>query len=345
MAIQLWYPASPHVHGALARYIANPALAAALLAQDYYGLDSQLLRTWPHVTTHSYVNAQPLAGRHPTVTLSPGLGVARANYTSLAEELASYGYIVIGIDLPLQGFTILPDGAISTADDDSANSSDDAAVQRRQVSAWAADISFVLDRLQQEKVSVRAAAVARGIDWSRVGAFGHSSGGLISIEACGHDERLRACADLDGGPLDPDGHPIADFVSAGLKKPSLFLMEHPVYSDADLARRHRTRASYERQDPAFTAMMNDLEHRAEGPFYFAHVTGTGHFSFSDGPFMMPTTITRFGGRIIDAGRGWRVITTTLRAFFDEYLSTTRGSSLVRLTKTFPELVFDRAKLQ
>jgi dienelactone hydrolase len=344
MPIQLWYPAPRHTEGARARYV-GPSLAAALLAQDYYGLDSQLLRTWPRVLTHSYVDARPLAGFHPAVTLSPGLGVSRVNYTSLAEELASYGYIVIGLDLPMEGFTVLPSGAISSADDDSANASDDAAVQRRQVSTWAADISFVLDRLQNGKVSGRAAAVARGIDWRRVGAFGHSSGGLISIEACGHDRRLRACVNLDGGVLDPHGDPIADFVSAGLKKPSLFLMERPVYSDEDLARRHRTRASYETQDTVITATMEHLQHGALGPFYLAHVTGTGHFSFSDGPFTMPTTITRFGGRIIDANRGWQLITTTVRTFFDEYLSTAREASLVRLTKTFPELVFDRAKSQ
>ena len=51
-------------------------------------------------------------------------------------------------------------------------------------------------------------------------------------------------------------------------------------------------------------------------FSMASVAGTEHFSFSDAPFVMPATITRFGGRIIPR-RGWSVITRTLRAYLDQ----------------------------
>ena len=49
----------------------------------------------------------------------------------------------------------------------------------------------------------------------------------------------------------------------------------------------------------------------------ALVAGTGHFGFSDAPFVMPATIPRFGGRIIYPRRGWGVITRTLRACPDQ----------------------------
>ncbi len=336
--VQLWYPASVRRNALRAPYIWSPALLARIVRDDYYGIDPALLASWSRIVTHSYSDAPVSAGKHPLVTLSAGLGVATANYTAIAEDLASHGYIVAGVDHPYEGFAVLPGDVTETADDDSANASDDASVQRSQISAWSRDISFVLDRLQRDRTNSVTGTVARTIDWNRVGAFGHSSGGLIAVEACGHDPRLRACVNLDGGPTDPHGDPIAPFVSQGFKRPILFLLEKPVYSDADLAKRHMTRAQFESRGGDFNLLIDSLKSRARAPFYLARIAGTGHFSFTDAPFVMPTTITRFGGKIIDRRRGLRIITTTLRTFFDHNFNSS-ASTVTSLSSRFNELVF------
>ena len=337
--VQLWYPAASPTTGAVAAYVPDSGLLPALISNQYYGVDSSLLAAWARIDTRAIRDAGIRAGSHPLVTLSPGLGVARINYTSFALELASYGYIVAAIDHPYEGFTVLPGGLIATAGDDSANSSADASVQRRQVATWAADISFVLNRLQGESLTAAANRVAHSIDWRRVGAMGHSSGGLIGVEACGRDPRLVACVNLDGGPLDPHGDAIADFVHDHLKRPTLFLMEQPLYSDADLARRHLTRAEFEARGQGFSALLDSLRQQTRARFYVGKIAGTGHFSFSDAPFVMPTTITRFGGQIIDAQRGWTIITTTIRTFFTQYFEPGTRDAVTSLPAQYPELTF------
>src|SRR5690348_2469242 len=84
--VQLWYPAAS-ASGAIAPYLADEALAAAMLRNQYYGIDSAALRAWAKLPTHSHVDAAPATGKHALVAFSVGLGVARANYTSIAEEL------------------------------------------------------------------------------------------------------------------------------------------------------------------------------------------------------------------------------------------------------------------
>jgi hypothetical protein len=51
---------------------------------------------------------------------------------------------------------------------------------------------------------------------------------------------------------------------------------------------------------------------------------------------MPSAITRFGGRIIAPERGWLVIATVLRAWFDRELLQ-RGDGIPTLAVAMPEL--------
>ena len=175
-------------------------MPASLLRNDYYGVDSTALREWGAVRTHSHTDAAPTTGTHPVVAFSVGLGVARANYTSIAEELASHGYIVALVESPLQGFMVLPNDREVM---DTAGRFGAATGHRRGVADWSKDISFALDELRAGRVSAPGRRVATTIDWSRIGAAGHSSGGVVAIAACETDARVRVCVDLDGGMASP----------------------------------------------------------------------------------------------------------------------------------------------
>ena len=67
-------------------------------------------------------------------------------------------------------------------------------------------------------------------------------------------------------------------------------------------------------------------------------------SFSDAPFVMPSTISRFGGKIIDPQRGLLVITSVMRAFFDQELKGT-GDDLAKLPSRYPEVTIERLSPQ
>lgn len=342
IAVQLWYPAAATSH-ALPRapYLAEPGLEAAMRRAQYYGVDSAALAAWGRLLTHAALDAPPMYPPHaraayPLVTLSPGMGLARANYTSIAEELASHGYIVATIDHPHEGLEVLRDGRVLSTDDDSLLVTVDS-VHRARVTVWTRDLSYVLDRLAARTVPPPMQRVAAMIDWSRVAAIGHSSGGLVAAQACSSDRRVHACVNMDGGLTTPTGQPMADWVADGVVRPTLLLDSKPLYSDADLAKRGRTRAQWDAMGESMRRALDTLRRVDAAPLYLVKVAGTGHMNFSDAPFVMPNTITRFGGRIIDPTRGWTVITGTLRAFLGQALPPTPQLALEPLTQAYPEL--------
>jgi dienelactone hydrolase len=335
--LQFWYPAAAPA-GATAGYVADSGLLASLLRNQYYGVDSAALLAWGKLATHSHLDALPLGGTHPLVAFSVGLGVARANYTSIAEELASYGYIVALVESPLQGFMVRDHREVL----DAIGRFGEAPAHRQGVASWSKDISFVLDQLRAGHVPSAWARISSTVDWSRIAAFGHSSGGLVAIATCESDSRVRVCVDMDGGMAAPDKQPLADFVTRGVSKPTLLLRAQPLYDDTTFARRGTTREKWEKQAESGRIALEEFTARSGTHLRVAHVAGAGHFSFTDAPFVMPTAITRFGGRIIRPERGWALITTVLHTYFDAEFRGT-GDGLDALTARFPELTVDRAK--
>src|SRR5262245_2245507 len=345
VTLQIWYPARGRA-STTAPYLIEPALLDAMVAGGFYGVETTTLRSWARVRTHAGLVVGPAPGRHPLLTLSHGLGLPRASYTSIAEELASHGTIVAVIDHAYGGMTTTASGRVLAAGDDSTNW-DDIAAHLRQMEQWATDISFVLDRLQSpEALPADVRAVARGIEWARVAAAGHSSGGLAAIQVATRDPRVRASIDMDGGLRSPEGQPLAGFVTTGVTRPTLLLQSHPVYSDADLARRHRSRAQYEIAGRAAHTALDSLAARSRAPLIDASLSGAGHMSFSDAPFTMPVTITQFGGRIIDAHRGWEVTTSAVRAFLDAaFRDDEVAAKFARAAERYPELAARAAGAQ
>ena len=131
----------------------------------------------------------------PLVVLSPGFTNPRSALTALAEDLASHGYVVAGIDHTYESFgTAFPDGRVTTCLAREA--------RRRGTGFWeklgagrAADVSFVLDELTGARRDWPGAGL---IDPSRMAMAGHSAGGAAAISAMLADPRIRAGIDMDG---------------------------------------------------------------------------------------------------------------------------------------------------
>ena len=332
VTVQLWYP-SRSAKGATAPYLMEEGLEELLQREKYYDVDAAALSGWVGLRTHSILEATPAGGKHPLLLFSVGLGVIRANYTSIAEELASQGTIVALVESPFQGAMVLPGGREIL---DTADRYGEPEGHRRGVADWSGDMSFALDEIRSAGRSPVAKRVAARVEWSQIAAAGHSSGGLVAVAMCERDRRVRTCVNLDGGIASPEGQPLADFVDRGLTKPALFLRSRPLYSDDDLARRGLTRVQWEKRGESGNAALATLASRSGGKLSMAWVAGTGHFSFSDAPFVMPATISRFGGKILPARQSWTIITRTLRAYLDRELRSL-GGGLEPLARDFPEL--------
>ena len=106
------------------------------------GLRPDVLST---VRTTSNVDAAPAGSRRslPLVALSPGFTNPRGTLTALAEDLASHGYVVAGVDHTYESLaTSFPDGRVTTC---LASAAPDRGGEfwSKVVTGRASDVSFV----------------------------------------------------------------------------------------------------------------------------------------------------------------------------------------------------------
>jgi dienelactone hydrolase len=308
------------------------------LIRSQYDLQSKnVIESLAEIKTHSSFEA-PLSRKqlkYPLLILSPGLGEPRSNYTSFAEELASQGYVVVSVDHPYGGYTVLPNGRILTTNDDPRGGTPEGA--EALMTEWSTDASFVLDvLLSRTRLPSELKPFVGHFDANDIGMFGHSLGGAAALETCRRDRRVKACADLDGAPF-------GKVKVVGVTKPTLIMRSGPVYSDADLAKRGRTREQWEEMGRQGRTMWASIEPKEPSvPYFNFSVLGAGHMSFSDSPFTMPDTITRFGGKITDFDRAYKIISSYIVDFFGVTLKHQKPKLIDVVVPPYQEVIKNQA---
>lgn len=202
--VSLWYPAEKGA-GRPAPYMTGEEATALLEGQQVTGVPSEVVSG---ARTHAVTGARP-AGREgtlPLVVLSPGFTMPRSSLTALAEDLASRGYVVAGIDHVHESYgTSLPGGRLAGCAACAEQRADPWKFGAKAVQARQADVSFVLDRLLGPRPAWRGAKL---VDRSRVGMAGHSLGGSSTSWTMVKDRRVRAGVNMDGtffAPLPEEG--------------------------------------------------------------------------------------------------------------------------------------------
>lgn len=268
------------------------------------------------VTSWSHVDV-PIArtrARWPVILFSPGLGTPLPFYTTVMEDLASHGFVVIGIQHPYStGVTILRGGRVAAAADNPGYDADIDALH----TIWVDDTRFVLDTLVGLHRRFEIAGVGR-LDLDRLAAVGHSFGGAASATLAMTDRRIDAAVNLDGRFFGP-------VIEQGLDQPFLLM-------DSDTGIQDPTR-------PPF------LQHLG-GPGYDLQVAGAGHNNFSDQGVLFPllqravpeVTPDLLGLGPIDADRAIDITRTYLRAFLDRHLRGRRTPLLNGNSPAFPEVI-------
>jgi predicted dienelactone hydrolase len=196
------------------------------------------------------MNKKPLSGaKLPIVLLSHGWEGTRSEYSSIAEDLASHGYAVFGIDHPYMGHVVLPNGPVTEAREDQFQSP--AEIQQY----YAKDVQFTIDNIARLNAADPDDTFTAKFSLSHIAAIGHSSGFVAAGTACKLDQRISACVNVDAPKFSA-----AQLV--GINQPLLWIR-------------------LERAGPVPTEFLKT----ARAPVYELHIAGTNHGSVEDWDYL------------------------------------------------------------
>ncbi|MBO3750653.1 alpha/beta hydrolase [Streptosporangiaceae bacterium NEAU-GS5] len=205
LKVTLWYPAKRR-EGRRAPYM-TPKESELVMKGSR--IASAPYDTLSRTRTNAIKDAEPSGKRLPLVVLSPGFTKPVSTLTFLAEDLASRGYLVAGVDHTYESYaTTLADGRV--AECLACDSDGDPGFGAGLVKGRAADVSFVLDRLMSTWDH------AGLIDRSRIAMVGQSIGGAAALAAMLKDSRVRAGIDMDGTTY-------ARIAESGFSRPFMFM--------------------------------------------------------------------------------------------------------------------------
>jgi predicted dienelactone hydrolase len=327
----IWYPAAPRQpNQKYADYL--PASWRTALARRSGVLLTQFLtRDLARVGTHSIPDAEisPRQRSYPVILMRAGLSALTTDYTALAEDLASHGYVVVGFDAPYRSFVVvLPDGRViarapqNNADLVSGPQKEQLAT--KLVQAWSADMGFALDQMERLNASDPSGRFQGRLDLQKVAVFGHSLGGAEALQFCHNDPRCKAGIDLDGAPW-------GSVVTEGVTQPFLFLMsDHGNENDPEGAViKANFHSLFERMPP---------DHKLE-----IVIRGANHFGFSDNGAMLRSpllmrVLRAFGVVHLNGRRQIAVAVHYIDTFFDVYLKGAPSSEL-KLQPEYPEVEY------
>jgi predicted dienelactone hydrolase len=308
LSVWVWYPAPADTSGRPAPYA--PGHWAEMLQ---FGI---LANRLDGVRTHSVTDAPVADGSFPLVVLEPGMGLAAPQFTALAEDLASHGYVVAGVTPTYSAnVTVLSGRAVGRTP--AGNLLDqDRAGGDRLVAVWAADARFATGRIANTGGSLTG-----HVDASRVAYIGHSFGGAASMQACHDDPRCAGVVDMDGTPYGPVVH-------QGLAAP-MMLLGTP--GDCLAGACHPTNAV----ETDIETASRTLRTTSTGPAYRYEIAGGKHFNFTDyGAYYIPTPLhglAQLGP--IDGHRCLVIVSVYVTAFVDHVL---RGGPEPQADHRYPE---------
>lgn len=310
VVVQLWYPATSSPPGVeRAMYMGRSEEEATIVLDgvaDYLGVPRFVLADLARVRSHAVPDAPVVDGgqRFPVVLFSPGLGGTRTQNTAWAEDLASRGYVVAGLDHPYDTAATVVDGrairtqVAATGDDDM----DRRAAEQRTV-VRAEDLRFVLTQLGRLDRGEIPGPLSGRLDTDRAAATGHSLGGAAALLAV-RDAPFVAAIDIDGFPHAVDPRPY--------DQPALGIT---------------SRASAVDDDGYVDALDRSLE-LSSATSYRLDVPNTAHLTFTDAPLFAPPLPGLVGS--VGRDRATRLTADITAAFLDDVLHDEIGDVTRRL---------------
>jgi dienelactone hydrolase len=310
LRVQVWYPAEAESDVAPLPWaddwdVVAPAISTLL------GYPGWFLNYTRYTDSHALPSLPVATGAFPIVIYSHGWTGFRAIGVNQIENLVSHGYIVVAADHTYSAVTTrFEDGDVVPYDPDALPDEDDvdeeeySEASQSLMEVYTADLITILDALDQGELGPFG-ALGASADVSRIGIYGHSTGGGAAIEVCLVDERCDAVLGLDAWV-----EPIPDrTIAASATRPALFMR------------------SDEWIDTENDAVLRGIAERSENVTYWIGVDGANHNDFTIAPLLSPVT-EQFGlTGTIPAGRVIPIVDRYLLGFFDVFLLETGSAAL------------------
>lgn len=318
LSVWIWYPADLNQNAKKTEYF--PDMWETVQEKDS-GITSYLQQSFKSVQTNSFQGI-PLSTRqtaYPVVIFEPGMGNIVFNYTTLIENLASHGYIVVGINPTYSSrYVVFSDGNVAYRTPQGSipegNPTDEQLNEAgsRLIKTWSEDIAFVVKKLGE--INIEQGSIWKDhIDMEHIGAFGHSFGGTASVKAL-LSNRIKASIDIDGFLYGVENNP---------EKPLMFIMSQHQQGDIDALEYKKIQDSY-----------NGLK----GDGYLLEIQNSAHYNFMDNAiFFSPIAKAMGVFGTINGEHGLEIANSYITAFFDKYLQNIDSNILKQKLSSYPDV--------
>ena len=299
---QIWYPADVASTDKQAPWMANADVFAPAIS-EFLELPSFFLNHLALVKVPAYKDSKVAAsdGGFPVILFSHGWQGFDAQNTGQALQLASHGYVVVGMQHPYGALvTVFNDGTIANYNP---NALPDGApvdvyeiAARKLVNQWAGDMEYALGFLTEQN-SDPSSPFYGSFDLSHLGVYGHSTGGGAAIQFCGTDTRCKAVLGED-----PFMRPVSlEVLDSGVTQPAFFLFSQ-VWADDTGSRNNQ--------------LFNPFYAKSTDTYGALYIKGTAHHDFTDLPLLSPLAAPLGLKGPINGKRVTVIINDYLLSFFD-----------------------------
>jgi dienelactone hydrolase len=357
LMVKIWYPTSPRLRRTGSAEEKTTGNSTRYIPQANF-FQQNMKRQW-FLLKHSrstYSWAQPdtiIASdqtQFPVIIYSHGFGCTYNNNTAQCEELASNGYVVVGINHTYDSnITQFPDGRIADGMPSMGtrlNGKKFMEVEQllnTDIEIWVGDVRFVLDQLEQ-LASDKESMFYQRLDQKNIGMLGHSFGGATTIQMCYRDKRVKAGVALDGPMFGPD-------VTKNFKKPFLFLIAEDCFKrfqrepmDRNDWKRHGISSPEEEAISRFEWFIapQQIARSIGMDAYTVIIKDANHIAFCDNSVLKHVSIFSclvgdLGTGAINGFRMTEIVNTCLVNFFNKYLKYQPSELLDGKGNMYPEV--------
>ncbi|HEX6269913.1 MAG TPA: hypothetical protein VFZ43_06745 [Anaerolineales bacterium] len=325
--IQVWYPSEVNLSDKRAPWMSNAGIFAPAIA-TYIDMPTFFLDHLALVKLPAYRESKvaPTDDGYPVILFSHGWNGFNAQNSGQAIELASHGYVVIGVQHTYGAvLTVFDDGTVAynnpSALPRGAPDQEYEAAAQKLVDQWAGDLGVALDFMESQNGDPNNSFHAM-LDLTRIGVYGHSTGGGAAIQFCGTHARCKALLGMD-----PFMRPVSyEVLESGVTQPAFFMFSQIWADDVDSQN---------------NTLFGSFYMSSKEPVGAISIDGTTHYDFSDLPLLSPLTPYLGLKGPINGKYVTTLINDYLLSFFDLTLRDKPTNLFDAASATYSEVRFDR----
>jgi dienelactone hydrolase len=324
LLVQLYYPSveipkeyPPYLADTMHLYKEKIVNSSNIPPEDLSYLDE--IRDWAMPNIQIDSDNAPF----PVLFFSHGFFMAAQLYSSLIEEMASHGYVVVAINHTDACWPVMfPDGSSPVILSELAHifsNKEQSCVQIFDITqeTWIKDIEFVISWLRKQQLT-------KSLDLLHMGIFGHSFGGSTATEVARRCNDFKAMANLDGMLFGLNW-------DKPFQTPSLFVVAEKQLTHEEASQAGLT---IEQCDSLLARSPKKVFDQLKDNSFYVTVKNTDHASFVDSK-LIKSPLRKSSQ---DPLHGIEIIRALLIDFFDHYL---KNKKLNLLDKQSTDIVVEK----